>query len=160
MTAQVREVLILNGKRVSMAFCPPLPECDPRVVENDYDELDDRDKDCLSTACWREYQGTWEIAQGRLFLTGLRGRYRLLGDDPLFADWFSGVIRVPQGRLLHYIHMGFGSVFARELHIRIECGNIVRSRTRHNCFRRLDFKEIYRRSFPGSENRFDGDQDV
>lgn len=30
MTAQVHEVLILDGERTSMAFCPPLPAGDPR----------------------------------------------------------------------------------------------------------------------------------
>lgn len=41
------------------------------------------------------------------------------------ADWFSGVLRVPQGELLRYVHMGFGSVYERELHISIDKGLVV-----------------------------------
>jgi hypothetical protein len=33
MTAQIRENLILDGERISMAFCPPLPPYHARVVE-------------------------------------------------------------------------------------------------------------------------------
>jgi len=40
MTAQIYENLILDGEETSMAFCPPLPENDDRVIEiKDDDEL-------------------------------------------------------------------------------------------------------------------------
>ena len=39
MTAQLREKLILDGKLVGMAFCPPLPKHDPRLVERTDEEI-------------------------------------------------------------------------------------------------------------------------
>lgn len=63
MTAQIHEILILNGKKTSMAFCPPLPR-DQRVVEYKEDEIE-HDSMIFSTACWRQYEGTWDIRDDR-----------------------------------------------------------------------------------------------
>jgi len=128
MTAQIHERLILDGYETSMASCPPLPLEHPRLEENRENERSEDDpSDVYSTACWRHYVGTWEIRDGRFFLVDVRGRYRLLPGDPLFADWFSGVLRVPQGQLLQYVHMGFESVFEKDLFVTIERGIVVGS---------------------------------
>lgn len=66
MTAQVHEKLIYEGEALSMAFCPPLPERDPRIRERTPEELQDCDPIVFSTACWRRYIATWEIKAGRL----------------------------------------------------------------------------------------------
>jgi len=65
---------------------PPLPGSHPRI----WASHDGR----LSTACWRGYIATWEIKDGRLYLVELSDRhtYRLEGDEPLFAEWFSGAL--------------------------------------------------------------------
>jgi hypothetical protein len=130
MTAQIHERLILDGEETSMACCPALPEGHPRIVEKDRRQGDDDPSDSMlgSTACWRGYQGTWQIKEGRFYLLGLQGRYRLTGREPLFADWFSGVLRIPQGELLHYVHMGFASVYESEEHIAIERGIVTDTR--------------------------------
>jgi len=121
MTAQVHEKLIFEGKETSMAFCPPLPEGHPKIIELSREELqsDNFDTIIFSTACWRGYIGTWEVKEGQFNLVNITGRYKLIGDDPIPADWFSGVIRIPQGELLHYVHMGFGSVYEEEIHLKI-----------------------------------------
>jgi hypothetical protein len=123
MTAQIHERLIFDGEETSMACCPPLPEGHPRIVEASGEEREDRSDFLLgSTACWRGYEGTWEIRDGRFYLVGLRGRYRLTGGEPLFADWFTGFLRIPRGKMLHYVHMGFASVYEGETHVLIERG--------------------------------------
>ena len=124
MTAQVQEDLILNGKKTSMTFCPPLPENDPRIVEIPLEKIKG-DGIILSTACWRQYIGTWEIKDGRFYLVGIKGKFKLAEDKALFADWFSGTLIVPEGKILEYVHMGFDSVFERETHIKIENGVVV-----------------------------------
>jgi hypothetical protein len=53
----------------------------------------------------------------------------LSGDEPLFAEWVSGVLRIPRGELLQYVHMGFESVYERELHLRVEAGVVLESNT-------------------------------
>jgi hypothetical protein len=162
MTAQIHERLILDGEETSMTFCPPLPDGHPRIFEPDPDEVvSDQDNLILgSTACWRGYQGTWEIRDNRFYLVGLRGRFQLHGDDPIFADWFSGVLRVPKGEELQYVHMGFGTVYEQEIHIKIEDGAVVKTRTIDNHGKEHDEWEIGWRNLPGDENRFPGDDDI
>lgn len=163
MTAQIPERLILNGEQTSMTFCPPLPIGHPRIIETDLQAgtVNKEDSHILySTACWRQYQGSWEIKDGYFYLIGLRGRFQLSGDDPLLADWFTGVIRIPRGEMLHYVHMGFGSVFEQELHIKIERGVVVNSRVIDNRGRIFDERKLGWKNLPGGENRFPGDDEL
>ena len=78
------------------------------------------------TALWRGYVGSWEIVDGRLYLIGISGTLKggeeaalitMFPDFPdrVFAHWYSGTIRIPQGKELEYIHMGYGSTFERDL---------------------------------------------
>jgi len=134
MTAQIHERLILDGEETSMAFCPPLPGAHPGFYEPSPDEAlrDESDSILESTACWRGYQGTWEIKDGLFYLVDLRGRIQLQESKPILTDWFSGVLRVPKSKMLQYVHMGFGSVYEHELHITIESGVVVMTRTIDN----------------------------
>ena len=45
----------------------------------------------------------------------------------VFAEWFSGVLRVPAGRTVHYVHMGYESVHEREVLMTIERGVVTGS---------------------------------
>ncbi|MBK8257821.1 MAG: hypothetical protein IPK82_34780 [Polyangiaceae bacterium] len=153
MTAQSHEVLILDGKKTSMAFCPPLPEGHPRVLES----ATRNDGLGFVTSCWRGYVGTWEVKGEKFYLVGLRGKFRVLPGGPIFADWFSGVLRIPRGERLHYVHMGFGSVYEEELHITIEKGEVVGRKVIDNRGKKHDPVELALRNLPGGENKFPGD---
>ena len=74
------------------------------------------------------------------FLTSIEGRFKLLGSEPLLADWFTGVLRVPRGEMLAYVHMGFGSVYDDELHIHVERGRVTGSRVYDNRGEEADSK--------------------
>jgi hypothetical protein len=78
---------------------------------------------------------------------------------PLLADWFSGMLRVPIGEMLLYVHMGFGSVYAREIHIRVERGHVTGRRIYDNRGKTFDEGKLTRANMPGDENRFPGDLD-
>jgi hypothetical protein len=162
MTAQCHENLILNGEETSMAFCPPLPENHPRIVELSNEEANKKEIDPIifSTACWRQYIGTWMVEDEKFYLVSLLGRYKIVGDEPILADWFIGVLRIPKGELLHYVHMGFGSVYEQEIHIKIEQGIVTASRITDN--RNKDFSEwnLSMKNLPGFENHFPGDEDL
>ena len=149
MTAQIRERLIIDGVQTSMAFCPPLPERHPRIIS--------RELRSISTGCWRDYQGTWEIREGRFYLAGLAGRFELVGSNPLFAEWFTGVLRVPRGKMLAYVEMGFGSVYEEEVHIQVRRGVIAGTRVIDNRGKDHDPRLLGWKSLPGFENRFEGD---
>lgn len=156
MTAQFGEVLILDGEARRMNFCPPLPIGSPHLARTPDEELTGG-----CTACWRGYVATWEIADDEFYLTEINGP---LGDAPppwrkitegrIPATWFSGVLRVPQGKRLQYVHMGFGSTYEEEVHIKVEAGRVVGRRVIDN----RDGAPRKRFSpLPGTENRFDGD---
>lgn len=138
-----------------MAFCPPIPPDHPRVRK---EKLEDCAEIILrSTACWRGYQGTWEIREGKFYLAGIRGQFSLSEGEPLFADWFSGVLRIPKGQRLHYVHMGFGSVFEEEIHIKIEQGLVTAQTTIDNRNQSHNPTDLGWQNLPGRENRFPGD---
>lgn len=156
MTAQVPETLILDGEKTCMTFCPPLPTQHPGIVELE-DNIENSDRLIRSTGCWRGYIGTWEIKKGQFYLIGITGRYKMIDQTPILADWFSGVIRVPKGELLHYVHMGFGSVYEQEIHLRIEKGEVIQSKVIDNRNKEFNTTELGWKNLPGFENFFDGD---
>ena len=132
MTAQVHERLILDGEQTSMASCPQVPADHPRIES--VDPLPDAKKHgtILSTGCWRQYIGTWEIRDGRFYLKEIIGRYHLVDEEPLFADWYTGTLVVPRGEQLQYVHMGFESVYEQEWRIDIRQGMVTGRRVIDN----------------------------
>ena len=135
MTAQYPERLVLDGVMHDMC-ATPLSSC---ALKGQFPSFVSP-----STACWRGYVGTWEIVDGRLYLIEFIGFLNYDGDeadlqtlfpdatDRVFADWYSGVIRIPQGKLLHYEHMGYESTYERDLIIEIDAGTVTKSEVRGN----------------------------
>ena len=150
MTAQSHEKLILNGEKCSMAFCPPIPENLDNIIVNP-------DHYISSTACWRDYIGEWEIKEGKFYLNNISGRLKQVDTEPIFAEWFSGVIRIPKGEVIFGVNMGFGSVYEKEIHIKIVKGIVIKQRQISNIGKKFDKRELAKKNLPGNENRFDGD---
>ena len=128
MTAQIGDRLLLEGKDYSLATCPSMPWHHARFRKLTDKELASTSGGrVFSTACWRRYVAHWAIRGDRLFLEEIEGIYRLDGESPLFADWVTETLQVPQGPMLSYVHMGFGSIFERDLFLNVKMG-IVESR--------------------------------
>jgi len=96
----------------------------------------------LCSALWRGYQATWKITGNVLYLVHLRdGNCGGPAKDialskifpgqkgPIKASWYSGTLRVPQGKKLKYVHMGYRSVYEKDLLIDIEMGRVMDVRT-------------------------------
>jgi hypothetical protein len=49
-------------------------------------------------------------------------------NGPVPATWFSGELRIPGGDCVEYVHMGYESVYERELRLRFERGVLVERR--------------------------------
>lgn len=123
MTAQAGERLIFKGEETWMAAEPLNQYLQNR---NDIKFISP------STACWRGYYGQWEIKDNKLYLIELKAyleEYREVGldylfprQDKVFANWFSGKIRMPQGEMLDYVHMGYASLYERDLILVFENG--------------------------------------
>ncbi len=126
MTAQARERLIFKGNEISMA-AEPLSQ----YLQN----INDIKFVSPSTSCWRGYFGKWEIKDSKLYLIGLKAYiegYREVGINYLFpeqkevfANWFNGEIRIPQGEMLEYVHMGYASMYESDLFLIFEKGILV-----------------------------------
>lgn len=138
-TAQMPDVLVLGGRRRELWTNPleshPAAESGAFVVE----------REGFVTNNWRGYVATWVIDGDRLYLTGLEAPYPEDGQGEekadlaklfpgqynggrVHADWFTGELRVPDGKMIDYVHMGYGSTFTREILIAVEKG-VVKSRT-------------------------------
>ena len=135
MTAQFAEELLYEGEQTSMCSTPLA----------DYFAAGGRKPEFRreNTALWRGYVGSWEVVDGRLYLVGLRGTLidgteaHLESVFPgqherVFADWFSGTVRIPQGRQVKYVHMGFLSTWERDLLVEFEHGIVRSTQVQHN----------------------------
>ena len=125
MTAQIGENLRYEGKDYSMCTEPL----------NQYFALggDVPKFESTCTALWRGYVGSWEIINKRLYLAQLSGNLEggaeasmttIFPDYPdrVFAHWYSGTLRVPDGKMLEYEHMGYGSTYETDIQINVEQG--------------------------------------
>lgn len=98
------------------------------------------------SASWSGLRAEWLIEDGRLFLVRLEANpcdrepdvipLRKLGarrgETRIFAGWYSGELRLPQGEELEYVHMGFESVYERDLFLTVENGQVVGRRVVEN----------------------------
>ena len=136
MTAQVSERLIYGGREFAL-FSNPLSL---------YLQQTGTSFESPNTACWRGYVGTWEIIEAagaeRLYLVKLRAHKTYVdivelkdifpGYEKIFAHWFSGELRCPQGELLNYVHSGYASAYESDLFIQIERGVITGKHVEQN----------------------------
>jgi hypothetical protein len=140
MTAQIREIIDYKCERNVMATEPLFPYLQSRK---------DICFNAKSTGCWRGYLGIWQINDNRLFLVKLKGyidkdykevelEYIFPGKKEVFADWFSGEIRISQGELLKYVHMGYQSIFEKDLILEFKEGVLMNERIIDN---RIEFEK-------------------
>lgn len=138
MTAQISETLCFEGRTLRMCDTPlgSYFGFGGRRPKPDFDGFS-------CTALWRGYVGTWEITHDRLYLVKLKGTLEdgseaalatVFPDYPdrVFAHWYSGEIRIPEGKLLKYVHMGFGSRYERDLLLTFSNGVLLSRRVRIN----------------------------
>jgi len=134
MTAQYPERIFYEGKKQSMASEP---------LSVYLREMDNPPKFSFKgTACWRSYNGTWEINENKLYLIELEAEIEGIGPigldyifpnkNTVFAKWFSGEIRIPQGNILGYVHQAYDSMYEQDILLKIEKGYLVDKTIRNN----------------------------
>jgi hypothetical protein len=106
MISQRDELLILGVKETVMAFCPSMPHGHQRVVET---KTDDPERIqfyawITSRVCLRQYIGTLEVKEDRVYLLHLQGIYKFVGDSPFPQDWLTGFLRIPRREELYFLH--------------------------------------------------------
>ncbi|MBC8767364.1 hypothetical protein H4O18_05105 [Arenibacter sp. BSSL-BM3] len=129
MTAQIKERLLIDGEEYGMAT-------EPLAVY--LQELQPKPKLILfSTACWRGYIGSWELINNRLYLVDFSGKiedekivdvgldYLFPGKKRVFAQWFSGTIRVPHGKVIKYVHADYLTEYEDEFLLKFKEGSLI-----------------------------------
>jgi len=131
-TAQFPDSLLYNGETVSIFSNPLEPFF---TAEN---PRPDKLFKYSCTACWRGYIAFWEIKDKTLYLVKvIEGTCSNDAPEidmskifrkklPVEAVWFSGVLRIPRGKMLSYVHMGYGSVYEKELYLAFEKGKLIK----------------------------------
>ena len=135
MTAQIAENLLYQGEQFRMCSTPLSDFFAQGGFKPDFS--------ITCTALWRGYVGQWQILGDRLYLVALSGHLvdgrevsleTVFPGFPkrVFAHWYSGTLRVPQGRRLEYVHMGFGSIYDSDLLLQVDQGVLLASRVCQN----------------------------
>jgi hypothetical protein len=151
MTAQVSDVLRFRGEQLRI-FTTPLdafpPERRPNLMPSDnsanwrgylglWEIRDDRlyladikGSICMAAAdpaapaqtCGGHHRGPCEAREAKVsdFQDG--------ADGAVFADWYSGDLKVPRGKLVEYVHMGFASEYESYLMLTIAQGVLTGER--------------------------------
>lgn len=123
-TAQIPDVIVVDGKEHSLNTNPldrhlhGLGDAAPKF-------------EVTSTALWRGYIASWELKGGKLFLRSVsvpqydpegdeREPVEMLreifpGEGEVVAEWYSGALIIPDGAMVEYVHMGYGSTYERYL---------------------------------------------
>jgi hypothetical protein len=149
-TAQYPDKIIYKGKTFSLHTNP---------LEFYFDKNPDKrpKTEIMSTALWRGYVATFEISENKLLLKDIQiqistndNNYGLGWKsviDEVFPDkselkinWFTGLLILPYGKRINYVHMGYGSTYRKYYIIEIYEGNFIQDRQfNHGQFK--SFKE-------------------
>ena len=133
MTIQAGDILSHNGKKTTIATEPLKPYLETR---SDVSFI------FKSTALVRGYIGSWKIKNKKLYLVSLIGfiesnekvdlEYLFPNKTEVFANWFSGDIRIPQGKLHEKINLGYESVFEKDLIFTFNEGILISETVKDN----------------------------
>jgi hypothetical protein len=139
-TAQVPDIVTYEGKKRPLLTNP---------LESYFKKEDERPNFHTSpgvrvTSNWRGYVAMWEVVDDTLYLVGLDSWIckdlrpenckradlkELFGekyvDGKVKADWFTGELRLPDGKQLQYVHMGYGSVYERDIVLSVAAGKVT-----------------------------------
>lgn len=141
-TPQAPDKLIYEGQTYEL-FSNPL--------ESYYEGRKDKPRFFISpdpkhilTGLWRGYIATWKIEGGALYLVEIDSwicdesqnnkcrradlkelfgaKYR---DGKVEADWYSDELKLPLGKMLRSVWLGYSSIYEKEIILKVESGKVV-----------------------------------
>lgn len=138
MAAQLPDRILLNGEMMEL-FSNPLEQYWIRFDKK-------RPPFYPLPNCLRGYVASWELKDNILHLRDIDGNYEkrtlFFGIEtaryaiktlfpraknrPVKANWFSGKLRIPRGKMTIYNHEEYGSRFEKEIIITIEKGTVIK----------------------------------
>lgn len=151
-TAQYPDKILYDGQEYNLHTNP---------MEPYFAEHPDRKPETgfSMTALWRGYVATFAFKANRLVLEdiGIRIRVERRGGKPpyewksilsevlpegdtLQVDWFTGILVLPYGERVKYVHMGYGSTYSNYILLEVKNGKLTGQRNLdHDQY--VDFKE-------------------
>lgn len=145
-TAQIPDIIIYDGKEYSLNSNP---------LESFFKMYPDKrpKREVISTALWRGYVATFEFKDKQLFLKDIEIKYRdttekgevdykwrsamdevFPNQEKIKIDWMTGLLVIPHGKLVNYVHMGYGSTYEKYILLEIENGDLKKEK-------RFDYNE-------------------
>lgn len=139
-TAQAPDKIFYNGKEYKLHSNPmeeyfkKFPEKKPK-------------SGVISSALWRGYIATFEITENNLFLkdivimdlsktdrkssqaawTSVLSQV-VTDDKKLKIDWLTGLLVLPHGEIVNYVHMGYGTTYENYILLEIDKGEFNRAK--------------------------------
>jgi len=140
-TAQAPDIVIIEGKRLSI-FSNPLESYFELYPDKRSLLTAGRDRVILSSGLWRGYIAYFEIKENKLLLNDIiievPSAKKQYGSDEVsvidniipagqsrLADWYTGYLIVPKGKLKAYVHMGYASLYSKYLVFKIDKGVVI-----------------------------------
>jgi hypothetical protein len=139
-TAQQPDRIVIAGERHAL-LSNPFEQYRRQHPGLDLQQQEGADVVCMHSANHRGYIATFRIQDGQLLLDDIvmpacEGteakslRHALFGTDKaVSAAWFTGILVVPAGERIEYVHLGYGSMYERYRLHRVENGRVVETTT-------------------------------
>ena len=116
----------------------------------------------MSTALWRGYVAHFEVVDGQLFVTDIKievhdensnesypykwiSAFKQVFPDgkKVKIDWYTGILILPHGKMVEYVHMGYASTYSKYWLLEIESGNFNEARK----YKTKEFVQFKKRQF-------------
>ena len=154
-TAQYPDRIIYNGKEYSLLSNP---------LESYFEKNPDKrpNDGIMSTALWRGYVATFEVRDNQLFLKDIEIEYQDTTSKESYnykwrsvinevfpdqknikIDWLTGLLVIPHGKLVNYVHMGYGSTFKNYILLEIVKGDLKKEKH----FKYKDYERFKEKQF-------------
>ncbi|MBW8522407.1 hypothetical protein K0U91_07965 [Chryseobacterium chendengshani] len=151
-TSQYPDKIIYNGKEYDLLSNP---------LNAYFEKHPDRipKGGVMSSALWRGYVATFEIKDNQLFLRDIKIQYHdttskdnypykwrsifkevFPDQKDVKIDWLTGLLVVPHGEIVNYVHMGYGSTYENYILLEINTGDLKKEK-RYNYKEYEKFKE-------------------
>jgi len=149
-TAQIPDNLIYKGKRYNL-YSNPLetyfkkyPNKKPHTTVG-------------SSALWRGYVATFEIKDKKLILKDIKVmkdfdswgsvKKEVIKKDKNFSlDYFTGILVIPYGKMINYVHMGYASTYENYILLEIRNGKLTGKKDldvkKYKLFKEIQFSEF------------------
>ncbi len=139
-TAQYPDKIIYIGKEYDLHSNP---------LEEYFEKNPDKRPEggIMSTALWRGYVATFEVKDSQLYLKDIEIQYHdttskesypykwksvisevFPGQKVVKINWLTGLLAIPHGKLVNYVHMGYGSTYKNYILLEFNKGDLKREK--------------------------------